>query len=387
MSDTQKARSRNLVIGALVADAAAMGLHWIYDQDHIQKIAPEKPEFRAPDGTNYKDVPSFFAHPTRKIGDPSQYGEQLLVMLRCLTANNNQYDVATYAAAFREHFGYGGEYVGYIDHATRDTLDNFRRAQDNALAKAKALPFDGDASVTTSMVSKALILSAQLTGDTLRAKFEEVVRTTHNDDAVLTYGFEVLEQIIAAPPASGADDQQLPAIAKLPPLVALLADAGDDGFEQAVDSAVKVTSDHERSAAFGRVSGAMMRAAVQTGDAGTVAKAGRAQATPETDALLADALTRLQDNSNDVTKHFGMACDLNYGVPSVLHNVLTAPSYTEAVRRNIYAGGDTCGRSILLGALAGAVHGFGGQNGIPQEWVDRLTHRQELIDGLETLLA
>ena len=237
------------------------------------------------------------------------------------------------------------------------------------------------------MVSKALILSAQLAGDTLRAKFEEVVRTTHNDDAVLTYGFEVLEQIIAAPPASGADDQQLPAIAKLPPLVALLADAGDDSFEQAVDSAVKVTSDHERSAAFGRVSGGMMRAAVQTGDAGTVAKAGRAQATPETDALLADALTRLQDNSNDVTKHFGMACDLNYGVPSVLHNVLSAPSYAEAVRRNIYAGGDTCGRAILLGALAGAMHGFGGQNGIPQEWVDRLTHQQELLDSLDALLA
>ena len=131
----------------------------------------------------------------------------------------------------------------------------------------------------------------------------------------------------------------------------------------------------------------MMRAAVQTGDAGAVAKAGRAKATPETDALLADSLSQLDKSSNEVTRHFGMACDLNYGVPSVLHNVLSAPSYTEAVRRNIYAGGDTCGRAILLGALAGAVHGFGGQNGIPQEWVDKLTHQRELLDGLDALLA
>jgi ADP-ribosylglycohydrolase len=384
-TDALTTRRRTLVIGALVADAAAMGLHWIYDQDHIQKIAADKPEFRAPDAAHYKDVMGFFAHPTRQIGDPSQYGEQLLVMLRCLTQNNNEYNVETYAAAFRAHFGYGGGYVGYIDHATRDTLDNFRRAQDDALSRAQALPFDGAASVTTAMVTKAMALSTQYAGDELRAKFEEAVRITHNDDAVLAHGFAVLDQIIAAPPATGANDQQLPAIAKLPPLVALLSE--DAGFEQAVDSAVKVTSDHERAAAFGRVSGAMMRAAVQTGDAQAIAEAGRAQATPDTDALLADALTRLEASSNDVTKHFGMACDLNYGVPSVLHNVLTAPNYTEAVRRNIYAGGDTCGRAILLGALAGAMHGLGGEKGIPQSWIDTLTHKGELLRGLDTLLG
>lgn len=387
MSDALTTRRRNLVIGALVADAAAMGLHWIYDQDHIARIAPEKPEFRAPDGANYKDVPGYFAHSTRRIGDPSQYGEQLLVMLRCLTQNDNQYDVQTYATAFRAHFGYGGGYVGYIDHATRDTLDNFRRAQDNALDLARALPFDGPASTTTAMVTKAMALSTQYSGAELRQKFEEAVRITHNDDAVIAHGFAVLDQIIAAPPASGANDQQLPAIAKLPPLVALLSDAKDDSFDQAVASAVKVTSDHERAAAFGRVSGAMMRAALQTGDVDAMAEAGRARATPETEALLADALTRLDSNSNDVTRHFGMACDLNYGVPSVLHNVLTAPSYPEAVRRNIYAGGDTCGRAILLGALAGAIHGFGGAQGIPQDWVDTLTHKQELLDKLDVLLG
>lgn len=381
------ARRRNLVIGALIADAAAMGLHWIYDQNHIHKIAPQSPEFRAPDAENYKGVPGYFAHSTKKVGDPSQYGEQLLVMLRCLLANNNQYDPAGYAASFRAHFGYGGAYVGYIDHATRATLDNFRRTEDTALARARSLPFDGPSNVTTAMVTKAMALCMQFSGDTLRQKFEEAIRITHNDDAVVAHGFAVLEQILAAPPARGANDQQLPAIAKLPPLVALMASAAEDDFQHAVSSAVKVTSDHERAAAFGTVCGAMMRAAVLSGDAAAVAKAGRAHATPETDALLADALGRLESDTNEVTRHFGMACDLNYGVPSVLHNILSAPSYTEAVRRNIYAGGDTCGRAILLGGLMGALHGVGGEKGIPQAWIDRLTHRQDLLEGVEALLG
>lgn len=56
----------------------------------------------------------------------------------------------------------------------------------------------------------------------------------------------------------------------------------------------------------------------------------------------------------------------------VLHNILTAPSFTEAVRRNTYAGGDTCGRAILVGAVMGALHGVGGENGIPKAWAGHL---------------
>ena len=379
-------RSRHLDIGAFVADAAAMGLHWIYDQPHIRKIAPEKPEFRAPDAANYAGVPSYFAHPTRNAGDPSQYGEQLLVMLRCLNANDRSYDATAYAAAFRAHFGYGGAYVGYIDHATRATLDNFRRTEEDALNRASALPFDGASSITTAMVTKAMALRTQFSGETLRQKFKEAIRITHNEDAVVAHGFAVLDEILTAPAAGGAKDQQLPAIAKLPPLVALLAQGDAETFQQATASAVKTTSDHERAAAFGQVCGAMMQAACVSGDANAISQAGRAL-TPETDALLADALGRLGEDNAAVTRHFGMACDLNYGVPSVLHNVLTAPNYTEAVRRNIYAGGDTCGRAILLGALAGAVHGIGGESGIPQVWIDQLTHAEELITGVDHLLG
>jgi len=40
MSKNTQTRAKNMIWGALVADAAAMGLHWIYDQPHIRKIEP-----------------------------------------------------------------------------------------------------------------------------------------------------------------------------------------------------------------------------------------------------------------------------------------------------------------------------------------------------------
>jgi len=350
-------RGRNMILGALVADAAAMGLHWVYDQAHLAQIAPQRPEFLPPDPAQYAGVPAFFAHPTRRAGDPSQYGEQALVMLAALAANGGEYDALTYGHHFRSHFGYGGAYVGYIDHATRD---------------ARALPFDGDTKITTAMVNKALALIPRHDGADLRAKFEEAVRITHDDDAIVAHGFAVLQCLLNMPAATGADDQQLPAIAKLPALVAALDGASDADFDAQVLSAVRTTNDHPRALAFGQVCGRMMRAALRSDDLAEVIAAGRAVTMPEVDVLIADALARQHEDTNTATAHFGMACDLNYGVPSVVHNIITAPDFTTAVRRNIWAGGDNCGRAILLGAILGAVYGDGAQ-GIPADWAAKLT--------------
>ncbi|OAN70347.1 hypothetical protein A8B78_20670 [Jannaschia sp. EhC01] len=293
-----------LTLGALVADAAAMGLHWIYDQQQIARVAPHEPEFRQPSLAHYDNVKGYYAHPTRRSGDQSQYGEQVLVMHRSLV--DGAYDHAAYARAFHNHFGYGGAYVGYIDRATRESLNN-------------------------------------------------------------AIGVEDLTE------AKGSEDVQLPAIAKLPPLVAALLDADDATFFAAVDSAVAVTNENEISREYGRISAAMMRAAGRGASAEEVVAAGRATAGPEAAALIDEAASMTSLSNNAVAEHFGMACYLTSGLPVVVHNILLSQSFAEAVRRNIYAGGDTCGRAILLGAVMGALHGEGTETGIPQKWIGYLT--------------
>lgn len=293
-----------LTLGALVADAAAMGLHWLYDQNHFRVVAPHEPEFRHPSPANYDGVKGYFAHPTRRSGDQSQYGEQVLVMHRSL--QDGAYDHAAYAKAFHAHFGYGGAYVGYIDRATRDSLNNAVGVED--LTKAK-----------------------------------------------------------------GSDDDQLPAIAKLPPLVAAMLDAPDDAFFVAVDSAVAVTNENDISREYGRISAAMMRAAGRGEAAPAIIAAGRAQAGPDAAALIDEAASLTEQGSNPVAAHFGMACYLKSAIPIVVHNILLSQSYVEAIRRNIYAGGDNCGRAVLLGAIMGALHGARSETGIPELWIGRLT--------------
>jgi ADP-ribosylglycohydrolase len=309
-------RQRNLVLGTLVADAASLGLHWLYDQDRIAQVAPKTAAFHPASLNDYQDVPGYFAHPTKSVGDLSQYGEQAMVMLRSL-AEKGQYDKDHYQTAFQSHFGYGGAYVGYIDHPTRDTLDNIARA-------------------------------------------------AASDDA---------------PEFPGADDRQLPAVSKLPSLVAMAAQS--EGFADQITSAIRVTNNCTTAISFGTTAADLMRAVV---NGSTITDALKQIDAPSEVRNALAPLAGMSDQSTcEVTRTIGMSCDLAYGVPSVVHTLSTAPSYHVAIEQNIYAGGDSCGRAILLGAVMGAAHGIGGETGIPEDWIERLTQRDEINALLDQL--
>lgn len=317
-------RKTAMLWGALVADAAAMGLHWLYDQERLAAVAGDRPEFTAPDPAHYAGTKGFFAHPHKRAGDLSHYGEQLRVLLEALAEQHGVYDKGAYERAYVARFGYGGTFTGYIDRPTRATLDNLGRVD--------------------------------------------------RDDAAAVAAFH------------GADDTQVPALAKLPALVA--AHHGDSALDCLVESAVRVTNDNDEAVAFGRVAGRMLEAAIDSGDLQTMIAAGRAAAPPSIDALIAEALAMRDVDPLIVTRHFALHCQLTAAFPSLLHNLLTAPDYRTAVRRNILAGGDNCGRAVVLGALAGAVFGIGkSRGGVPKGWIDRLTERDTLARLMAAVFA
>lgn len=384
-SDRQT-RSKNMIFGALVADAAALGTHWIYDQAHIAAIAPETPEFTPPLAKNYEGVMGFFAHGGRGSGAQSQYGEQALVMLRVLANAHGEFEAAAFAEAFQAHFGYGGEYIGYIDHATRDTLDNARRFEDRALQIAAELGADIAPRTRKEIVAMAIPMLARMSGNTLETAFEKRLLADYDDAAQRNFGMALLRQLQTTPRATGAVDIQLPATAKLPPLVAVLASAKDVAFDHDVASAVQTTSDHPVAAEYGRIVSHMMRAALVDGTVAAVTQAAQTTATGDAAALIAKALGMSKTDNARVTAEFGMACDLPYGVPSALHNIATAPDFATAVRRNIYGGGDTCGRAMIVGAVAGALYGRNNPKGIPQSWIDRLAAKDEVNRLVSKLL-
>ena len=99
------------------------------------------------------------------------------------------------------------------------------------------------------------------------------------------------------------------------------------------------------------------------------------------------AISLTPEDNLTVTSKFGTSCKLVYGFPSVIHNALTSDSYSTAIQKNIYAGGDSSGRAMLLGALLGAANGIGGEKGIPLEWIEKLTQKREVESLVTELLS
>ena len=279
---------RDALKGALVADAAAMGLHWMYEQEQIANVAQSGDIlFRQPDAAVYAGKKSYFAHDGRNAGDYSHYGEAAK-MFADLLVNDESYSVDAHRALFMQRFGPGGSFVGYADRPTRALLGRLLLEQEN-------LPED-----------------------------------------------------------SGADDDQMPALAAVPAMFA---------FEQSRDNlitAVKVSSVNSvaiegASAVFDCLhllsEGASLRSAL----------ADSAQAcTGELGELLSDALKHESYDPLAAANRYGMPCHMPQGLPVVWHLLNHDQSFETLIRDNVACGGDSCGRALALGAIAGYCQGVPG---------------------------
>ena len=277
------------LMGALVADAATMGLHWIYDPARIVEVGGDGPAFTPPDAANFEGVPAYFAHGARASGDLSQYGEVLALAMKSIE-DAGVFDAANYQDAYVAHFGPGGPYVGYIDRPTRGTLANISADQ-------------------------------------------------------------------RAP--SGVDDDQLPALAALPAIIAQSCGGAD--FHAQIKTALSVTHVNEAATHYALILADLL-ADVLSGTGLDAALKTAAKREP----LLQSALDALEADSTAYGEITGRACHLYQGMPLAFHILTRTDNFSDAINANIRAGGDNCGRSIIIGSLAGAAYGV---QDIPLDWL------------------
>ena len=112
-------KRHDALLGALVADAAGMGLHWLYDQEQIKLIeATGSLLFRHPEAAVFAGKRGSFAHAVRHSGQPSHYGASA----RVVGAIGDNYTTSEHQAGFMAAFGPCGSYHGYADKPTKQLI-------------------------------------------------------------------------------------------------------------------------------------------------------------------------------------------------------------------------------------------------------------------------
>lgn len=207
------------ILGALVADAASLGLHWLYDTNRIAQIrSTQGLTFLAPDAANYAETKGYFAHGDKMAGDSSGYGETCLLMLNHL-ATHGDFQRVEYQTEYRQYFGPGGTYIGYIDTPTRLTLLK--------LLPLSPADFPADSGADDDQhpalaALPSLVVKYSGNQENMLLKVEEVVRVTNNNAlavsaaqcaaialAQVLNGTTMAEALTAALPYSGKTLQPL----------------------------------------------------------------------------------------------------------------------------------------------------------------------------------
>jgi ADP-ribosyl-[dinitrogen reductase] hydrolase len=317
---TGEDRLRGAIWGQFAGDAASLGTHWIYDLAEQKTLYPEGVHgFEAPRQGHY--------HFGKNPGDQTHYGDGALVFLESL-AGEGRFNPRAFGRKFIEFFR-PSVYSGYIDKATKSTVDNFDQfARTNPVDKFDFQQGADDDQLATASRLAALIVRYKNDPNLLEL-VQQTTRVCQNNDATVAYmrfNALLLSQLL-----DGVDVQ--PALA------------------HAEDAIVRIEPE------FGQE----IRMQVE--------KAKELAAKEVTDATL----------------EFGQACPLPQSFPSSVHALLKHPdNFEAAILAVLRAGGDSAGRAAMVGAWLGAHLGL---NAIPKSWRLRLTHANPIAAAIDKILA
>lgn len=325
-------RQRGALLGAVVADAAARPLHWIYQAETLAALLTEHepPEFWP---TNQSP---FYSLPTGSI---SAYADTSLLMLRTLAETDGEWDPAWFLDNAAAQFGPGSSYAEGLDLRARN--------------------FEDDGKTWKGAIAGPWLHQSQ------RKMLEQA------------------EAGVEVPGLEGADEADGWMAAM--PWVVLHAD--DPELLSGTEAIIRTVANSDLCVSHGLAFARLLRAALQ-GSPDPVGQVleelKQASALAEVQQELEQVLNAQAVPHTEFVASVGKACPYPGTFQGALHAFVTSANYEEAVRKTIRAGGCNCSRGNQVGALWGA---WGGEGGVSQAWIRSTYCASEVQELLGKLLT
>lgn len=313
--------------GAIVADAATMGLHWIYDPSELQtRITSSgrtlsEPEFLTPPQPNFYSAQEFRGH--YQAGMSSPYGELLTHTLQHVASVGPTHlsGQTTSKALYTWAKSFGGRPDGALKKFI-ETYDQHKDATDYVCCGADD---DQQAMIYAKVVPVTCLFAGQ---PELPQKLEDVIRAHQNSDNAVRFGLaasRLLEAVLLGAPLDQA-------------LATCYENSQDASIQEAYDWA---------------------KAAAASGDS-------------LEQSLLKLSHEMLKDQPDSPMYNFtARSCNTPQAFMGPLALFFRPEmTFASAVRENILAAGDNCSRSIFIGSIYGALEG----REATEEWFGKCFH-------------
>lgn len=164
MFDEKKVK--DLVLTSLVADAYSLGAHWVYDENQLINLDVNWDELNDPKAIWHKE---------KKAGEFTHYGDQTLWLYEYLQGKD-KFDSKDYISYWAKKVEV---YNGYIDGATRESLENVK----NDVSPSGSL--STDLSVIGRITPLLLVSNSK---EDFLENVEALIKLTHNSSQALNAG-------------------------------------------------------------------------------------------------------------------------------------------------------------------------------------------------------
>lgn len=376
-------RAAAAVCGAYVADCASVGVQWIYDTAVLEELLEKK---RRAEGGDDKDVGLEFFDPVAspflaadyRTGRPSPYGEETLVLIRALAAEEEK-PGSLHCGRYAERYSlaFGGAEGGAAGGKGGADAPASSSSPSPSFPPSQPPPFKGYMNAST----RGFLRNYAASG--LR------------------------------PPWSGADDKQADCVARVAPLVAAFGGgscwslSSSSSLERATEMATRTTQNDDEAVAWACAAALVLRKVClgeriedaaravvgelkeQGGDDGARRSLPMApEVAREVAARLEDALSRLDDSPEQAVAALGRNCHLPNSYQTPLHAAMWGERLAEAsggvdargafvaaIRGALRGGGCCASRAQTAGALLAARLG---EEAIPLDWREKCWDWQEV---------
>ncbi|XP_046577996.1 crystallin J1A-like [Haliotis rubra] len=283
------------VIGALVADAAAEPLHWIYNDETLKGIidGKEEIEFLTPSSNPFYEV---------ETGEQSCYGDQELVILRSLVTNKG-INLAAMKKTLFEVFGPGSVYEKAVQEKEKTGAKRLKGPYRNGSVRE------------------------------FLKKYSEGKANTGSDS-----------------------DDQMDCVIRSIPVVALYA--GKPDMLQKVEEVVRISHNAPVAVACSLSAARLLEYYIVHGKSPDAVEQTSSKLSDDQAGKLQEVLKKKNTPHNEVAKAFGRACSVPGAWQTAIHAIINASDFTGPVRTTSRAGGGNCSRSGYIGACMAAQYGL-----------------------------
>lgn len=142
------------LIGALVANKATLGFHWIYDSTYLEELSKKQSLLFQKQSKKHYDCakPSYFVYPN---GNYTTQGMMLIWLYKSMI-NHHLFTKSDYENLVYQHFKPGGLYKGYIESYGKKLVFDRLSSELNIQTTTKALMDDHLVGFVPYLVTKEL---------------------------------------------------------------------------------------------------------------------------------------------------------------------------------------------------------------------------------------